>query len=438
MSVTRRRSPLVRTRLVGMLTTALVVGLATAGTASGAPEPAAAAGPGLSVGVEVAVARARPGNVQLEPAVAWNGSVYLVVWTEITPFVEGSSIYGARVSRTGTVLDPGGILLSPTEALSNRNPRVAAGNGRFLVVWEEDRSPTDIRGALVDGAGTVLKQWFVSIGEDYQLTPDVAWNGTQFFVVWSDQVDGEPFDIYGTRVRWSGWTLDGCNSDVCDEFSHGLPVNASAPGDQYQPAIAAITSGPNAGLLQVTWTDQVDPADHELRGGRLTNDGVSLDGTGFLVSGAAGTQSYPALATNGGTMLGAWMDERRGPSSDVFGARLRPTLAPGTTPAPLPSQGFAISKAAGEQGDAAVAPRADGFLTVWTDTRTGGFDVMAARIGPAGANLDPAGVKVAASARVEAEPAVAASSTSVLVSYDRDTVGPPFEGRTRVFLRMVH
>jgi hypothetical protein len=266
----------------------------------------------------------------------------------------------------------------------------------------------------------------------------VAWNGTQFVVVWADQVDGEPFDIYGTRVRWSGRTLDGCNSDICDELSHGLPVNASAPGDQYQPAIAAITTGANAGLFQVTWSDWADPADHELRAGRLTNDGVSLDGTGFLLSGAAGEQSYSALATNGTTMLSAWMDERRGPSTDIFGARLRPTLAPATVPSPLPAQGFVVSAAAGEQGDVALTPRGDGFFAAWVDTGSGGYDVRAARIGPAGANLDPTGIPIAASARLEAEPALATDGSTILVSYDRDTVGPQYEGRTRVFLRLVH
>jgi len=390
------------------------------------------------VGKEVVVVAARPGSYQLDPAVAWNGRVYLVVWQEVTPFVEGSQIYGARVSAGGKVLDPGGILLSPDDPNPNRNPRVAAGNGRFLVVWEEDRSPTDIRGALVSGTGSVLKQWFVSSGEDAQLTPDLAWNGTQFFVAWSDQVDGEPFDIYGTRVRWSGRTLDGCSSDGCaDDLGHGISVNASAPGDQFEPAVTAIRSGPDAGLFLLTWTDEVVPADHDLRGGRLTGAGTPLDGTGFLVSGAAGGQSQSALAVSGTTALDVWTDHRSGPRADIFAARFSPTARAGDTPAPVPPQGSDVSRAAGDQDDPSVALRGTGFVTAWTDSRSGTTDIFAARIGPGGAILDPAGLPIAATPRNEETAALATGGPKLLVAYSRDTVAPRFAGGSRVFLRLV-
>ena len=278
-TVRRRRAA------VSALTGALLV-LAAASNARAAGGVPAAAVTALTVGKEVAVSAARPGNVQLEPSVAWNGNVYFVAWEEVTPFVEGSQIYGARVSASGKVLDPGGILLSSSDPNQNQDVKVAAGNGRFLVVWAEDRGGEDIRGALVSGAGSVVKQWFISAAEDAQIRPDVAWNGAQFFVVWADLVEGEPFDIYGTRVTWSGTVRD-----CCTEFSHGLPVNESAPGDQVDPTIAAIPTGSGPGLFMITWTDELDPADPDLRGSRVTNAAVPLDGTGFLVSGASGTQS---------------------------------------------------------------------------------------------------------------------------------------------------
>lgn len=428
---TLRRRRTAASALIGVLLV-VVTTTGNAGAAVGDSTDAEAAVAAVTVGTEVAVSAARPGNVQLEPAVAWNGSVYFVAWEEVTPFVEGSQIYGARVSASGKVLDPGGILLSSSEPNQNQDVKVAAGNGRFLVVWAEDRGGEDIRGALVSGAGTVVKQWFISAAEDAQVRPDVAWNGAQFFVVWADLVEGEPFDIYGTRVTWSGVVRD-----CCTEFSHGLPVNASAPGDQVDPAIVAIRTGSGPGLFMITWTDLSDPADPDLRGGRVTNAAVPLDGTGFLVSSASGSQSQSALGTNGGTVLGAWTDERAATRDDVFAARFWPTGNSGNTPTPSPAQGLAVTKAPGNQSLPSVAKRGTGFLVTWTDDRAGNLDIRAARIGPGGANLDPAGLAIAATARAEHDAALATGSSKLLVAYGRDAIAPRYEGRDRVFLRLI-
>src|SRR2546421_11792365 len=64
-----------------------------------------------------------------------------------------------------------------------------------------------------------------------QLQPAVAFDGTNYLVIWDDTRSGG-HDIYGIRVTPAGQVLD----------SGGIPISA-APSDQDQPAVAF--DGPN-------------------------------------------------------------------------------------------------------------------------------------------------------------------------------------------------
>jgi hypothetical protein len=89
------------------------------------------------------------------PAVAFDGTNYLVVWMD----GRGTfyDIYGARLSRAGVVLDQGGFAIS-TAAREQLMPAVAFDGTNYLVTWTDYRSETnsDIYGARVSRAGAVL------------------------------------------------------------------------------------------------------------------------------------------------------------------------------------------------------------------------------------------------------------------------------------------
>ncbi len=397
----------------------------TAGSASAAPPP-------LAVGAERAVATARPGAIQGEPAAAWNGSEYYVVWDE-RPASGPVQVYGARVSANGTVLDPGGVQLSQSLFDDSLHPRVTSGAGKFVVVWEDapEGDYSDVGAAMVRADGTVQKRWFMG-GDNGQTHPDVAWNGQLFLAVWQDEPDPSNEDVYGARITANGLTLDGCSSDSCPNGDDtGIPI-ATNPGDEVLPAVAA-----NSGLFLVAWTDRTDPSHPLVRDTAVAINGLSMDQAGFDLSQDPGNQSQVALARNAGTALFAWADLRSGTSSDVFATTMKPGTEQGYTPTPVPAAGFAVSSAAGDQTDPAVARRGGSYLVAWTDTRNGTSDVYAARVGSAGVVFDPAGVPVAAGPRTEHAAALASAGAKVLVVYAHDVLGSTFGGRDRVFIRVI-
>lgn len=72
---------------------------------------------------------------QLTPTVAWDGSRYVVTWldhrNEAYPDHPRGDVFGARVSSTGTVLDPAGFTVADSP-LPEETPTVAASNGLWV------------------------------------------------------------------------------------------------------------------------------------------------------------------------------------------------------------------------------------------------------------------------------------------------------------------
>ena len=149
-------------------------------------------------------------GIQSSPAVAFGGTNYLVVWEDERVNTD-RDIFGARVSPTGEVLDPIGI---PIYVYANLQTgvKVAAGDQNYLVVWTDYRDASyDVYGARVDFSGNVLDPGGFPISNTYnwESYPDVAWDGTNFFVVWTDDRSVTTYDdIYGTRISPAGEVLD--------------------------------------------------------------------------------------------------------------------------------------------------------------------------------------------------------------------------------------
>jgi large repetitive protein len=401
-----------------------------------AARPSGAAKAALVVGAERAASTARPANGQSAPAVAWNGQRYLVVWAEGS--ADGtSSIYAARVSPTGTVLDPNGILLGSGDAFETLSaPGVAGGAGKFLVMWEREPEGTydDLDAAMVTNAGVVQRHWGLSFVDNQQSLPVAAWNGKLFQAVWEDQPDAVQEDIFGARVTRDAVTLDGCSSDSCPNGDDpGIAISVG-PMDETAPAVAA-----NDQYSVAVWTDANSATATDISAsGVATNGDILAFGTKYTISGAAGAQSEASIARTGDTFLIAWTDRRSGSVPNIYSTLIRPGTESDFNATPLSPNGVAVSTAAGSQSAPSVARRGTGYVVAWTDTRNGGSDVFAARVNAAGVVVDQAGVPIAASARPESAPAAVAGSGNQLIAYQRPVPAAPFNGSQRVFFRLLN
>jgi Protein of unknown function (DUF3152) len=373
--------------------------------------PAALAAILLGLG---AAASASPQN-RLAPSVAFDGTNYLVVWQESGA---GFDIHGARVSEAGAVLDPLGIPIS--KAAGNQSAPSAAFDGSsFQVVWQDDRSPAghdvygarvsstgllldpggtpiaagpgaqlapaiartgtgsvvvwteggDIRGARLSPAGAVLDPAGLSISAaaGTQLDPAVAFGGAGSLVIWEDYRAASGVDLYGARVTDAGAVLDPA----------GIAV-AAATGNEWNGAVAF-----DGVAFLVAWD-----AASDVQARRVSTAGGLLESAPAAVAASAGNQVRPSVAFDGANYLAVWQDDHTS-VSDVHGVHLGPSGAP-VGPA------AAISSAPEAQLGAAVAPGTSGSLVVWEDRSAGAgrSDIIGARVARSGALLDPAGIPI--------------------------------------------
>ena len=142
---------------------------------------------------------ANQGHNQTEPAVAWNGSNWLVVWTtQRHDFYFFEDIVGVRVAPDGTVLDDEPITIRPeTNSPSNNygeNPSVGSDGTNWLVAWEAidfTDNKAIVQGTRLAADGSVLDPNFVTLYKFNSLVfgpefPRVASVNGEYLVAWNN------------------------------------------------------------------------------------------------------------------------------------------------------------------------------------------------------------------------------------------------------------
>ncbi|MFO0547308.1 MAG: DUF4215 domain-containing protein [Polyangiaceae bacterium] len=433
---------------------------------------------------------------QTEPSIAWSGTDYLVVWADEA----ASAVRGCRVSGAGLLLDPDGITVAPGSVAFNtpHAPAVASNGSDYLVVWQD---VSDVRGARVDATGTVLDtpSLVVSAAPNSQATPSVASNGADYLVVWDDSRSGSGIDIYGARVTTDGAVLDtaglpislGTNSqqsavasDGADYFVVWADRRSGSNYDVYgsrvttsgavlnpmgirislgqmsqQPTIAfngtgyfvawqdrregpneaiygsrvsssgsvldvgniKISQGPEAKLAPALASNGADyfvawKADFGIYGSRLTAAGLALDPSGVVVSQDFSTfQDSVAVSSNGSDYLVGW--RRLAADSNVVGTVVS---SAGVVQSPIPAL---LSVGANRERAPSVASNGTGYLVAWEDARNGlDLDLYGCRLDASGVVLDPNGIVIAAGAANQSHVAVGSNGTDYLVVWHDDNV----------------
>lgn len=305
------------------------------------------------------------------PTAAFDGTSYLVVWQTY------SDVLAARVSPAGAVLDSPPITVSAAPNKQN-GPAVACGPASCLVVWWDERgSSVDIYGARVSKSGAVLDPGGIPIttADKHQFNPAVAFDGTNYLVVWQTEISGSLTDIRGARVSQAGVVLDAAGLDISTD-----------PAAQYFPAVAA--GGP--GHL-VVWEDRRNGIGGEIFGARVSKGGALLDAAGIPIGTGKSGNEAPAVAHDGTDYFVVWQRYDSVNAWDIYGARVS---AAGTV---LDASGIGLCTAWGDQVTPSVAFGGSSHFVVWRGYDNATLqDIHGARISQAGFVLDSPPVVVGA------------------------------------------
>ncbi|MBX3190367.1 MAG: hypothetical protein KF819_25430 [Labilithrix sp.] len=358
-------------------------------------------------------------NSQTEPVTAWNGSNHVSVWIDTR---DGrAALYGALLSPDGQPGATSQIVSDVRYASGLGRARIATDGASYLVVfnaYDTTTSKYGIRGIHLDATGkpegSVFDVYVPASTSEYTNEPDVAFDGTNYLVVWENQTSegGGQTGIAGIRLARTATTaLD--NEPL--RITSSTPVEArllpSIAYDGKSYLVAWMTSRPAAGgNIEVS----------HIFATRVSKEGTVLDGE-QVVCDAFLFQRAPQVAAdvqNGGFMV-VWEDYRTAlEASDVYGARITSDgqNLDGTS-------GMKIAVGAHDESRPRVARSGDGtnWVVAWRDLRgKQSYDLYGAWISKAGKNHDPAGLLLSAEPGDEDAPWLSPSvDGKLLVTYQR-------------------
>lgn len=264
----------------------------------------------------------------IKPRVAWNGSVYLVVWedTSVSRGFGPGAIFGKRVALDGTVLDA-----TPFEIMGGNSPDVAALGSTFLVAdtFEPTNHFRPVQAVRVDGNGSLVGSP-AYVGSSYAVDLNVEPLGNRWLIVWQDHPthDNPRSNISAVFVNADG--------TAATEFI------LADPG--LDPALSPdIAIGNNQALVTYYAGIGADVSQGDLYGTRMLPDGTLLDGNpGIQITNANLAQFVPSAVWTGSEYLVVYEDFRNvpyldKPISDIYATRVG---SDGTVQDP---NGFAIA-----------------------------------------------------------------------------------------------
>jgi hypothetical protein len=340
----------------------------------------------------------RPSGTIAVTDVLFDGTNYVFVWEDrrhaFSPY-KYSDIYGARMSRSGNVLDTAGFVIS-TAVGEQLNPSVAFDGTNYLVVWKEHRgSSFDIYGIRISQYGAILDTASIAISTavNNQYSPVVSFDGENYFVVWYDWREGwENVDIYGTRVNKFGIVLDTAGIAICTD-----------EGWQTQPSI--VFDGVN---YFIVWRNGTSYSD--IYGTRVSPRGKILDPAYIAISTADGKQTVPVVAFDGKNYLVVWQDQRiKSLPSDIYGARVNQS---GTV---LDPDGFAIWTTTATQKTPVVAFTGENYFVFWDEEQDGTSCIFGARINQFGLVIDSTNKLISDNSNFQQSPAAITDGRNCVV-----------------------
>jgi MYXO-CTERM domain-containing protein len=298
----------------------------------------------LTPGVGTDVANGPAQTQQQDVVVVAGGGQYLTAWTEAPG--PNSHIMAERVDATGALVDARSIALPRSASGNDINPAIAWNGTSYLLVWEHvGAAGSNVLGARVGTDGKVIDTTPWTITSAKAGLPSVAWNGSEYLVTWSDQRSGVA-DVYGIRYSATG-TVSGAEIRIStsggtsgkpssvsangasflvawDEGGNGVfgaRVNAGAVVDtdaikistssdhNYAPSIAS-----NGSNWLVSWFEYDGAATLAVNALRISADGTKLDASPISLATSGG--GHPAASWDGEAYAIAWKNGARRVGAD--------------------------------------------------------------------------------------------------------------------------
>ncbi|MBI5193676.1 MAG: hypothetical protein HZA08_09585 [Nitrospirae bacterium] len=243
---------------------------------------------------------------QLRPVIGFNGVNYLIIWWDDRNGVD-ADIYGQMVSPSGALA--GSEIPISTSVGNQQRPEIKAYGSDFFVVWEDDRNGNlDVYGRFVTSAGALSGTEFpIASSVNNEDSPMIGFDGTRFFVVWRDNNSGIQTDIYGQRLSVTG-ALIGSPFAITTGAGYKKPGNIIFDNDDRY--FVVWDECPAASCYRTTLGD--------IYGRFIKKTGAVLEYK-FKVSSASGDQSRPRVAFDGTNLFAVWQDFRNNTDYDVYG-----------------------------------------------------------------------------------------------------------------------
>jgi hypothetical protein len=231
----------------------------------------------------------------MAPDIAVDGSNIYVVWYDDRSLVRDRGIYFKRS-------DDEGATWSAHERLTNNVgenslPAIAVDGSNIYIVWYYDPSGTTLDSEIYfkksdDGGVTWTADMRLTNKEVDSVSPDIAIDGSNIYVVWVDNIAGNS-EIYFKKSDDGGatWTND-------DRLTHNT-------GFSLRPAIAV--DGSN---IYVVWEDST-PGNQEIYFKNSDDGGVTWT-TGKRLTNNISSSYAPDIAADGSNIYVVWEDNRGG------------------------------------------------------------------------------------------------------------------------------
>jgi len=200
------------------------------------------------------------------PFDTWDGTNFRVTWSS------NNKLFGARVSPTGTVLDPGGILI--TGPMSG--PTASTGNGTVQVAWSVLKNDQwDTFTANISSTNVASQSRGIGVGAPSQTRSDVAMGTNGSMVAFRSDVAAK------RRIMVQPLALNGNPLTQAPTLLASGP-NSGGPGD---PSVAW-----NGSVYLATWGDA-----NGIMAQRVNQDGTLVDPAPFKVMSGFGPTDVSAL-----------------------------------------------------------------------------------------------------------------------------------------------